>query len=103
MKTTVAFAAQTTLSRRHFLKSSGLATSAVALAECPFVLTTQAAADDPVRIGVIGCGGRGTGAVLDALGAATKVVYPSEGYHTEDVTESSRIEHENIRVAALAD
>ena len=44
-----------------------------------------AAEDAAIRIGLIGCGGRGTGAVLDALGAATKVIYPSAGYHTEDV------------------
>ena len=36
-----------------------------------------AADDAAIKIGLIGCGGRGTGAVLDALGAATKVIYPS--------------------------
>jgi len=56
-----------------------------------------------IKIGLIGCGGRGTGAVLDALGAATKVIYPSEGYHTEDAAEGAKVEHSNIKVVALAD
>ena len=41
--------------------------------------------------------------MLDALGAATKVIYPAEGYHTEDVAEGTRVTHTNITVAALAD
>jgi predicted dehydrogenase len=41
--------------------------------------------------------------VLDALGAATRVIYPQEGYHTEDVADGARIEHSNIKIAALAD
>lgn len=56
-----------------------------------------------VRIGLIGCGGRGTGALLDALGAATKVIYPQLGYHTEDVAEGASVEKKDIKVAALAD
>ena len=54
-------------------------------------------------IGLIGCGGRGTGAVLDAVGAATEVIYPQEGYHTEDVDEDAVIIRKNIKIAALAD
>src|ERR1700758_5033819 len=74
------------ISRRRFLKHSSLAAAgAAALSQAPFVLTTHAAPDDPIRIGLIGCGGRGTGAVADALGAATKVIYPRSGYHTEDL------------------
>ncbi len=41
--------------------------------------------------------------MLDALGAATKVIYPSEGYHTEDVAEGAKIERSNIKVVALAE
>src|SRR5580765_7996047 len=74
------------LSRRQFLKNSSLAAaSAATLSQVPFVLTSRAAPDDPIRIGLIGCGGRGTGAVADALGAATDVKYPSAGYHTENI------------------
>ena len=89
-------------SRRTFLKhtSAGLAAAA---AHARFGDLAFAAGDAEITIGVIGCGGRGTGAVLDALGAATKVIYPAEGYHTEDVAEGTRVRHDNIRVVALAD
>lgn len=90
------------LPRRSFLKASALAAGA-ALTKLPFVVTSHAANDDPIRIGLIGCGGRGTGAVLDALGAATKVIYPAAGYHTEDVAEGASLAGRNIEVIALAD
>jgi predicted dehydrogenase len=104
MKATPPAPAATSLSRRDFLKHSSLAVGgAAAAAQLPFVITSHAAADDPIRIGVIGCGGRGTGAVLDALGAATKVIYPQAGYHTEDVAPGTKIERKDIKVIALAD
>src|SRR5258708_212747 len=92
------------LSRRHFLKSSSVAAAGMAaLAEGPFVVTAHAAPDDPIRIGLIGCGGRGTGAVLDALGAATKVIYPDAGYHTESVAEGAVVQRKDLQVVALCD
>ncbi|MBN2506563.1 MAG: Gfo/Idh/MocA family oxidoreductase [Verrucomicrobia bacterium] len=93
-----------TVSRRQFLRHSSLALAGAATAtQLPFVATSHAAPDSPISIGVIGCGGRGTGAVLDALGAATKVIYPSAGYHTEDVAQGATLQRKDIRVAALAD
>jgi predicted dehydrogenase len=93
-------------SRRTFLKttSMGLA-GAAAAAQAPLVHAGSAAGGKvtDIKIGLIGCGGRGTGAVLDALGAATKVIYPSEGYHTEDVAEGAKVAHSNIKIVALAD
>ncbi len=95
---------QTDLNRRRFLKTSSLALAGAAtLQGAPFVITAKAAPDDPVRIGVIGCGGRGTGAILNALGAATKVIYPDRGYHTEDVAEDAGNVRKNIEVVGLAD
>lgn len=92
------------VSRRQFLRNSSLAVaSAAAASNLPFILTSHAAADDPIRIGLIGCGGRGTGAVLDALGAATKVIYPDAGYHTEDVADGAVVERKDIQVVALCD
>jgi predicted dehydrogenase len=91
------------LSRRRFLKNTSLGLAGVAAAtRVPFV-HAAANSDQEVKIGLIGCGGRGTGAVLDAVGAATRVIYPATGYHTEDVAEGASIERENIRVVALAD
>jgi predicted dehydrogenase len=89
------------LSRRGFLRNSSLLAAGAAVG--PYVITTHAANEDPIRIGLIGCGGRGTGAVLDALGAATKVIYPSAGYHTEDVASGAAVTNKNIEVVALAD
>ncbi len=92
------------VTRRRFLGQSYLAVAGAATAaNLPFVQTLHAAPDDPVRIGVIGCGGRGTGAVLDALGAATKVIYPAAGYHTEDVKPGASVRERNIEVVALCD
>lgn len=86
--------------RRQFLQNSSVAVLATQL---PFVLTSQAAPDDPIRIGLIGCGGRGTGAVADALGAATNVNYPQSGYHTENIAPEATLRNRNVRVVALAD
>ncbi len=95
---------QSDLSRRQFLKRSSLALAgAAATAQVPRVHAAGTEADFEVKIGLIGCGGRGTGAVLDALGAATNVIYPQRGYHTEDVAKGAKIEKKNIRVVALAD
>ena len=92
------------LSRRMFLKRTSLTAGGMAMAsQFPFVLTTHAAPDDPIRIGVIGCGGRGTGAVLDALGADTNVIYPKAGYHTEDVASGAEQKNKHVQVVALAD
>ena len=92
------------VSRRRFLKHSTLGIAgAAAAAELPFVHTSHAASNSEIKIGLIGCGGRGTGAVLDAVGAATRVIYPQSGYHTEDVADGAKIEKEGIKVVALAD
>src|SRR5262249_54569062 len=92
-------------SRRSFLKRSSIGLAGAAAAQVPLVHAGSGpgARVSEIQIGVIGCGGRGTGAALDALGAATKVIYPSEGYHTEDVAQGAKVEHKNIKVVALAD
>jgi predicted dehydrogenase len=59
------------VSRRHFIRTSSLVAAGAAVA--PYVLTTHAAPDDPIRIGLIGCGGRGMGAVQNALAAGPNV------------------------------
>ena len=70
----------------------------------PFVNPVRAAGSDfEVKIGLIGCGGRGSGAVLNALGAAERTIYPQSGYHTEDVAQGARLERKEFKVVALAD
>ncbi|MBM3844827.1 MAG: Gfo/Idh/MocA family oxidoreductase [Verrucomicrobia bacterium] len=71
------------VSRRSFLHSSGSAAIAM-----PFVLTsvTRAASPgDTLKVGLVGCGGRGTGAASQALSADRNVQLVAMG----DVFESS--------------
>ncbi len=90
--------------RRRFMKDSALAVAGSAVVTgFPHVITSHAAPDDPIRVGVIGCGGRGTGAALNILQANTKVVYPKVMYHTEDAAENAAIGAKNVKVIALAD
>jgi len=55
------------VSRRDFIVKGATATAAVSA--FPFVRTVQAQDTSPIKIGLVGCGGRGTGAVADALAA----------------------------------
>ncbi len=93
-----------TLSRRQFFTRSSVALAGAAAVQMPLTRMVHAAGGEgEIKIGLIGCGGRGTGALLDALGAATKVIYPSAGYHTEDVDQGAWVERKGIKVLALAD
>ncbi|MDB6125810.1 MAG: Myo-inositol 2-dehydrogenase [Pedosphaera sp.] len=65
---------QSDLSRRKFLQRSSLvAASTAVVANFPFVLSSSAAEDKPIRIGLVGCGGRGTGAAGNAISSAPNV------------------------------
>jgi predicted dehydrogenase len=55
-------------SRREFLKTGGVLTAASALAGAA-VPHVHAAEDNTIRLALIGCGGRGSGAVVNALSA----------------------------------
>jgi predicted dehydrogenase len=92
-------------SRRQFLRASSLTVAgSVAAVAFPLVNPIRAAESNfEVKIGLIGCGGRGTGAVLDALGAARNSMYPTTGYHSEDAAAGARLERKDIKVVALAD
>ncbi|HWN97021.1 MAG TPA: Gfo/Idh/MocA family oxidoreductase [Methylomirabilota bacterium] len=57
-------------SRREFLRASGAVTAGLVAA--PFVLTGRSAElspGDAIRVGLVGCGGRGSGAAMQALNA----------------------------------
>jgi predicted dehydrogenase len=60
----------TGLTRRDFIKTSAAASLAAAI---PAGLGLYAAGSDTIRVGVIGCGGRGTGAVIDAVNSSPGV------------------------------
>jgi myo-inositol 2-dehydrogenase / D-chiro-inositol 1-dehydrogenase len=56
-------------SRRHFLKTSAAAAGAAALGPLDIARTAHAAGSDILRVGMIGCGGRNSGAAVQALTA----------------------------------
>jgi predicted dehydrogenase len=62
----------TQLNRRDFLKITSVAAAAASVS--PYIITTHAAPDDPIKIGLVGCGGRGMGAIGNAIAAAGKNV-----------------------------
>jgi myo-inositol 2-dehydrogenase / D-chiro-inositol 1-dehydrogenase len=64
----------TNSSRRDFLKSSTAVAAGVALAGgLSFARSAHAAGSDELKIALIGCGGRGTGAVVNCLGSVPNV------------------------------
>ena len=74
------------VSRRDFVKTTAAVVSAGSLAMPAFV---HAAGSDEIRLGLIGCGGRGTGAARDALKADPGVVLTAMGDVFPDRVEAS--------------
>lgn len=71
MKTNIESSGATDLSRRQFLKSS-----TAAAVTAPFIASSgfaQVSPGETLRVGLIGCGGRGTGAAAQALAADSNV------------------------------
>jgi predicted dehydrogenase len=64
------------LTRRDFVKTAAFTAAAAGTATSFIARAAYAGGTDSVRVGVIGCGGRGTGAATDALSAdpATQIV-----------------------------
>ena len=61
-------------SRRDFLKTSLAATAGAAVVGAlPLARTAHAAGDDTIKIALVGCGGRGTGAAVNALSTKANV------------------------------
>jgi len=92
------------ITRRRFIENSGIGLAgAAAISAFPNVIARPVTDDLEIKVGVIGCGGRGTGAALDVIKAATKIIYPMQGYHTEDVAEGAQAQASGIKIVALAD
>ena len=72
-------------SRREFLKTSGLAVVGGGLASSLSISrSAHAAGDDTIKIGLVGCGGRGTGAASQALHVKDNVKLVAMGDAFED-------------------
>src|SRR5687767_9792035 len=87
-------------SRRNFLKTSALAGAATTLS---FVPPVHAVGNDVLRVGLIGCGGRGTGAASQALKADQNVLLTAMGDAFEDRLTGSLESLKNTEVAAKLD
>jgi predicted dehydrogenase len=76
----------TSVSRRDFVKTAAAASMA---ATFPGSFNVFAAGSDALKVGVIGCGGRGTGAAIDCLKAAPGIEIVALGDLVPDRLESS--------------
>ncbi len=56
-------------SRRDFLKTSTIAAAGGVAGSLSIARSAHAAGDDTLKVGLVGCGGRGSGAAVNALGA----------------------------------
>ncbi len=88
-------------SRRHFLKTSSAVMVGGALAgTLANPQHVHAAGDETIKVGLIGCGGRGTGAALNAIGADKNIKLTVMADLFEDQLQTSR---RNIKNQAEAD
>ncbi|MFI4861262.1 MAG: Gfo/Idh/MocA family protein [Phycisphaerales bacterium JB063] len=70
--------------RRTFIKGTTAAGITAALASTGIGSTAFAQGDDTVKVGLVGCGGRGTGAAFNAIEASSGVVLSAMGDLYED-------------------
>jgi myo-inositol 2-dehydrogenase / D-chiro-inositol 1-dehydrogenase len=100
---------QANSSRRDFLKTStGVAVGATLLGTMAVPRTVHAGASETMRIGLIGCGGRGTGAAENALNASPDNVLVAvadtfEDYAKTRVGQLKRQDHIKDRVQVADD
>ena len=61
------------VSRRDFVKGSAAVVGSLMASQFPLSASAYYGVDDTIKVGLIGCGGRGTGAALQALAARENV------------------------------
>jgi len=90
------------MSRRDFIKATSAVTLAAAVSRSGGLF---AAGSDKIRVGLIGCGGRGTGAAINCVEASPDVVIISMGDLFEDHLKNSfkrlseKVPRENLAVS----
>lgn len=77
-------------SRRDFLKTSALLAGGTALGQLSIAQSAHAAGRDVIRIGLIGCGGRGTEAARNAMNAGPDIRLVAMADIFEERLQSSR-------------
>jgi len=81
----------TPVTRRDFVKTSAaIAAGSMAAAHLAVARSAHAAGSDAVNIGLIGCGGRGTGAAMNAMEASPRVHIIALADVFQDRLDSSR-------------
>lgn len=75
--------------RRQFLKTTGALAAGSALAPNPFGTGVHITGSDILRVGLIGCGGRGTGAAAQALAADKGTILYAMGDAFQDRIDNS--------------
>lgn len=83
----------TTLNRRDFVKGSAIAVGGLMATPLSSRATGYLFGDDTIRIGLIGCGGRGTGAAMQALSTQQNVQLVAMGDAFRDRLDGS---HKNL-------
>ena len=63
-----------TSTRRDFIKTSGALAGGAVLGSLALERSAHAAGDGRLKVGLVGCGGRGTGAAANALSADANAV-----------------------------
>jgi len=91
----------TSASRRDFIKTAAAAAIGTTLAGRE-IHGAFAQGSDAIRIGLIGCGGRGTGAVVDALTGAEGVTLVAMGDAFKDRIDESRAQLRKQHGAKIA-
>ena len=82
-------ARKSSISRRKFLKGSAAGAGAAALGGLPIGQCAYAAGTDMIKIGLIGCGGRGTQAAQNAMNAGKEIQLTAMAELFRDRLESS--------------
>ncbi len=77
-------------SRRDFLKAATVAVGAAAGAALPIARSAHAAGSDILRVGLVGCGGRGAGAAVNALNGDANARLVALGDVFPDMLKSAR-------------
>ena len=62
-----------TVSRRDFVKGTAAVVGSLMASQFPLMASAYYGVDDAIKIGLIGCGGRGTGAASQALSTTANV------------------------------
>jgi predicted dehydrogenase len=73
MSTLIHSSEQREMPRREFLKTTSALAGAAALGTLPIARSAHAAGNETIRIGLIGCGGRGTEAAVNAMNAGPDI------------------------------